>query len=180
VSDAVSTPRGPVFFSVIETRDPYVPELEEVRERVREDAIRARASELSRERATQVNQTVTERAAVADLTHLDGKIECLYVDGEVKVADVVGTLDENRFAYAGRQLSKEVIRLLTEDKMKLEAVREMLQQNAIKRKVDLKTLKFEEPSMPRATRASNRQQRPNALPAVMSHDGRSVRGAWSP
>ena len=37
------------------------------------------------------------------------------------------------------------IRLLTEDKMKMAAVRELLQQNAVKRKIDLKTLKFEEP-----------------------------------
>lgn len=37
------------------------------------------------------------------------------------------------------------IRILTEDKMKMEAVKEMLQQNAVKRKIDLKTLKFEEP-----------------------------------
>lgn len=37
------------------------------------------------------------------------------------------------------------IRILTEDKMKMEAVKEMLQQNAVKRKIDLKTLKFEDP-----------------------------------
>lgn len=37
------------------------------------------------------------------------------------------------------------IHLLTEDKMKMSAIREMLQQNAVKRKIDLKTLKFEEP-----------------------------------
>lgn len=37
------------------------------------------------------------------------------------------------------------VHLLTEDKMKMAAVRELLQQNAVKRKVDLKTLKFEDP-----------------------------------
>lgn len=37
------------------------------------------------------------------------------------------------------------IRILTEDRMKMDAVREMLQQNAVKRKVDLKTLKFGDP-----------------------------------
>lgn len=39
------------------------------------------------------------------------------------------------------------IRILTEDKMKMEAVRETLQQNAVKRKIDLKTLKFDEPQV---------------------------------
>jgi len=60
--------------------------------------------------AREVNRIVTERAADADLKHEDGKIECLYVDGEIRVADVVGTFDENRFSYGGQQLSKEVLR----------------------------------------------------------------------
>ncbi|WP_415380270.1 phosphoribosylaminoimidazolesuccinocarboxamide synthase [Halosimplex sp. TS25] len=60
--------------------------------------------------ATAVNRLVTERADEAGLTHQDGKIECLYYEGEIRVADVVGTFDENRFAYDGQQVSKEVIR----------------------------------------------------------------------
>ncbi|MBI4263641.1 MAG: peptidyl-prolyl cis-trans isomerase [Acidobacteria bacterium] len=54
VSGPVTSPRGPVFVTVTETRDPYVPELAEVADRVREDAIRARAAELSRQRASQI------------------------------------------------------------------------------------------------------------------------------
>jgi len=60
--------------------------------------------------AREVNRIVTDRAARAGLTHEDGKIECLYYDGEIRVADVVGTFDENRFSYEGQQVSKEVIR----------------------------------------------------------------------
>ncbi|MFC7139586.1 phosphoribosylaminoimidazolesuccinocarboxamide synthase [Halosimplex aquaticum] len=60
--------------------------------------------------ATEVNRLVTERADEAGLTHQDGKIECLYYEGEIRVADVVGTFDENRFSYDGQQVSKEVIR----------------------------------------------------------------------
>jgi phosphoribosylaminoimidazole-succinocarboxamide synthase len=60
--------------------------------------------------AREVNRIVTEQAADADLDHQDGKIECLYHDGEIRVADVVGTFDENRFSQAGQQISKEVIR----------------------------------------------------------------------
>ena len=60
--------------------------------------------------AHQVNDLVTQRAADVGLKHEDGKIECLYFDGEIRVADVVGTFDENRFSYDGQQLSKEVVR----------------------------------------------------------------------
>ncbi|MFB6311235.1 MAG: phosphoribosylaminoimidazolesuccinocarboxamide synthase [Salinirussus sp.] len=60
--------------------------------------------------ARDVNQLVTEQAVAAGLDHQDGKIEVLYFAGELRVADVVGTFDENRFAYNGRQVSKEVLR----------------------------------------------------------------------
>jgi phosphoribosylaminoimidazole-succinocarboxamide synthase len=60
--------------------------------------------------ARTVDRVVTDRAAEAGLTHEDGKIECLYFDGEIRVADVVGTFDENRFSYDGQQVSKEVVR----------------------------------------------------------------------
>jgi len=60
--------------------------------------------------ALAVDGIVTERAEEAGFTHQDGKIECLSRDGEVAVADVVGTFDENRFAYADQQVSKEVVR----------------------------------------------------------------------
>jgi phosphoribosylaminoimidazole-succinocarboxamide synthase len=60
--------------------------------------------------AREVNRLVTERAREVGLDHQDGKIECLYRDGTIKVADVVGTFDENRFAYGDQQVSKEVLR----------------------------------------------------------------------
>jgi peptidyl-prolyl cis-trans isomerase D len=53
-SDAVMSPRGPVFVAVSGKQDPYVPTLEDVKDRVRDDAIRARATEMSRQRASQV------------------------------------------------------------------------------------------------------------------------------
>ncbi|ELY70964.1 phosphoribosylaminoimidazolesuccinocarboxamide synthase [Natrinema versiforme] len=60
--------------------------------------------------AREVNRIVTEQADSAGLVHEDGKIECLYYGGEIRVGDVVGTFDENRFSYEGTQLSKEVLR----------------------------------------------------------------------
>ncbi|SFR51653.1 phosphoribosylaminoimidazolesuccinocarboxamide synthase [Halogeometricum limi] len=72
----------------------------------------AGAAELDRleELALAVNHILTERAARAGFAHEDGKIECLYHEGTIKVADVVGTFDENRFSYDGQEVSKEVVR----------------------------------------------------------------------
>ncbi|MDL5362488.1 phosphoribosylaminoimidazolesuccinocarboxamide synthase [Halalkalicoccus sp. NIPERK01] len=60
--------------------------------------------------AREVNRVVSEQANSNGFVHEDGKIECLYHAGEVRVADVVGTFDENRFSYGGQELSKEVLR----------------------------------------------------------------------
>jgi peptidyl-prolyl cis-trans isomerase D len=54
VSRAIPSPRGPVILTVSATRDPHVPELAQVHDRVRDDVIRARATELSRQRAGQI------------------------------------------------------------------------------------------------------------------------------
>ena len=55
VRGPIATPQGPVFLSLTSTREPYVPTLEQVRDRVREDVIRARAVELSRQQAARVS-----------------------------------------------------------------------------------------------------------------------------
>ena len=60
--------------------------------------------------AREVNDAITQQAERTGFVHQDGKIECLYYQGEIRVADVVGTFDENRFSYDGQQVSKEVIR----------------------------------------------------------------------
>ena len=54
VSKAIQSPRGPVFITVTEKKDPYVPKLDEVKDRVKEDLIRLRATELSSERASAI------------------------------------------------------------------------------------------------------------------------------
>jgi peptidyl-prolyl cis-trans isomerase D len=53
-SEAIPTVRGPVFIAVSDRKDPYVPMLDEVKDRVREDLIRTRATELSRQRASAI------------------------------------------------------------------------------------------------------------------------------
>ena len=63
VSQPVPSPRGPVFLTRSGTRDPYVPTLDQVKDRVRDDVIRARATELSRQRAAQIAATLRSAAS---------------------------------------------------------------------------------------------------------------------
>ena len=50
----IASPRGPVLIALSDRRDPYVPTLDQVKDRVQDDLIRTRATELSRQRATQI------------------------------------------------------------------------------------------------------------------------------
>jgi peptidyl-prolyl cis-trans isomerase D len=54
VSTAIASARGPVFITVTEKKEPYVPQLDEVKDRVKEDVIRQRAAELSSQRASAI------------------------------------------------------------------------------------------------------------------------------
>jgi phosphoribosylaminoimidazole-succinocarboxamide synthase len=103
--EAVSLPEPAVEFSTkYEEQDRYL-------DRAEADRIAGAADVDALEAlARDVNRVVTDRAAETGFVHEDGKIECLYHDGTVAVADVVGTFDENRFAYDGQEVSKEVVR----------------------------------------------------------------------
>ncbi|WP_066416862.1 phosphoribosylaminoimidazolesuccinocarboxamide synthase [Halorubrum aethiopicum] len=103
--ESVGLPEPVVEFSTkYEEQDRYLSreEADRIAGRADVDALAALARD--------VNRVVTDRAEEAGFVHEDGKIECLYVDGELRVADVVGTFDENRFSYGGQQVSKEVVR----------------------------------------------------------------------
>ena len=103
--EPVDLPEAVVEFSTkYEEQDRYLSreEVERIAGAADMDALEALARE--------VNRIVTERAEEAGLVDQDGKIEVLYYGGELRVADVVGTFDENRFSYEGNQVSKEVIR----------------------------------------------------------------------
>ena len=54
VSGAVRTGRGYVFQTLVAKQDPYVPKLDEVKERVREELVRQKAREASRQKAQQL------------------------------------------------------------------------------------------------------------------------------
>jgi phosphoribosylaminoimidazole-succinocarboxamide synthase len=59
--------------------------------------------------ALAANEAVSELARRAGFAHYDGKIEAVW-DRGLLVCDVLGTFDENRFAWEGEQVSKEVLR----------------------------------------------------------------------
>ncbi|MFB6155389.1 MAG: phosphoribosylaminoimidazolesuccinocarboxamide synthase [Haloferacaceae archaeon] len=103
--EAVSLPEPVVEFSTkYEEQDRYL-------SRAEADAIAGVADVADLEAlAREVNRLVTDRAGETGFVHEDGKIEVLYHDGTLKVADVVGTFDENRFSYDGQEVSKEVVR----------------------------------------------------------------------
>lgn len=67
--------------------------------------------EKAKEIALKVNEFITNQAEEVGLEHADGKVE-LAMDGDrnLILADVCGTLDENRFLYNGFQVSKQAIR----------------------------------------------------------------------
>jgi peptidyl-prolyl cis-trans isomerase D len=76
VSKAVTSPRGPVWLMVSGKKDPYVPALDEVKERVREDVLRTKARELSRQRASSIAATLRgakDFAAAAKAQGLEAK-----------------------------------------------------------------------------------------------------------
>jgi peptidyl-prolyl cis-trans isomerase D len=54
VSAPIGSPRGPVFVTVTQKREPRVPALDEVKDRVRADAIRVKAIEISRQRGAAI------------------------------------------------------------------------------------------------------------------------------
>jgi peptidyl-prolyl cis-trans isomerase D len=72
VQGPLASPRGPVFIAVSGNRDPYVPTLDQVKDRAREDAIRARATELSRQRAAQIAASLRGAANFAAAAKTQG------------------------------------------------------------------------------------------------------------
>jgi phosphoribosylaminoimidazole-succinocarboxamide synthase len=103
--EEVELPEPAVEFSTkLEAQDRYL-----AREEARAVAGQADLDRLE-ELALAVNHLLTRQAESAGFRHEDGKIECLYHQGTIAVADVCGTFDENRFSYDGQEVSKEVLR----------------------------------------------------------------------
>jgi len=76
VSGPLGAQRGAVFITVSGKKDPYVPQLDEVKEKVRQDATRAKATELSRQRAAEIAaglKAASNFAAAAKAQGLEAK-----------------------------------------------------------------------------------------------------------
>ena len=58
VAGPIPTPSGPAFVTVIEVQNPYIPEIDEVREQVREDVIRKKSLALAQARAAEAVETL--------------------------------------------------------------------------------------------------------------------------
>ncbi len=102
VSDFIATPRGPVFITLIEKKDPYAPALDEVKDRVRQDATRVRAVDLSRERAIAISaglKSASDFAAAAKAQGLTAKDTELLARGAA-LPDVGTSADVDKAAFA--------------------------------------------------------------------------------
>jgi peptidyl-prolyl cis-trans isomerase D len=101
-SGVIATARGPVFIAVSERKDPYVPMLDEVKERVREDLIKAKATELSRQRATEIAAALKSSkdfAAAAKAQGLEAKATELVPRGSA-LPDVGVSPEVERLAFS--------------------------------------------------------------------------------
>ena len=58
VAGPIPTPSGPAFVTVTDIQDPYIPELDEVRDDVREDVIRKKSLTLAQERAAEAVESL--------------------------------------------------------------------------------------------------------------------------
>jgi len=84
VSKALQSPRGPVYVTVTGKQDPYVPKLDEVKDRVREDVIKVKAAELSKQKAGEIAaalRSAKDFAAAAKAQGLEAKDTQLIVRG---------------------------------------------------------------------------------------------------
>lgn len=102
VSEPTPSPRGPMFLTVSEKKAPYVPSLDEVKERVRQDTIRAKAAEMSRTRATEISaalKTAADFAAAAKAQGVEAKSTDLLIRGSA-LPDIGISRDVDRVAFA--------------------------------------------------------------------------------
>ena len=101
VSQALTSPRGPVFITVSGKKDPYTPNLEDVMDRVRQDLIRSRATDLSRQRASAIAaqlKSASDFAAAAKSLGFEAK-ETQLVARDSALPDVGINAEVDRIAF---------------------------------------------------------------------------------
>jgi peptidyl-prolyl cis-trans isomerase D len=102
VSSGLSAQRGVVFITVAGKKDPYVPKLDEVKDKVRQDAIRAKAAELSKQRANELAagfKSAANFAAAAKAQGLEAKDTDLITRGAA-IPDVGTNPEVDKAAFS--------------------------------------------------------------------------------
>ena len=102
ISKALQLPRGAVYITVTQKRDPYVPKVEEVKDRVREDVIKVRAAELSKQKAAEIAsalRSAKDFAAAAKAQGLEAKETALIARGS-PLPDIGVTADVDKVAFS--------------------------------------------------------------------------------
>jgi peptidyl-prolyl cis-trans isomerase D len=102
VSEALASPRGPVFITVSGKKDPYTPPLDEVKDRVREDLIRTKSTELSRQRASAIAaqlKSASDFAAAAKAQGFEAK-ESQLVARDSALPDIGISPEVDKVAFA--------------------------------------------------------------------------------
>jgi peptidyl-prolyl cis-trans isomerase D len=102
VSKALQSPRGAVYITVTQKRDPYVPTLDEVKDRVREDVIKVRAAELSKQKAAEIAsalRSAKDFAAAAKAQGLEAKETALIARGS-PLPDIGASADVDKVAFS--------------------------------------------------------------------------------
>lgn len=102
VSPALRTSRGWVFITVTGKQDPYLPQLAEVRDRVRDDVARERAAEIAKAKAAEIAaqlKTATDFAAAAKKAGLEVKPTELIARGAA-LPDIGISAEIDKVAFA--------------------------------------------------------------------------------
>jgi peptidyl-prolyl cis-trans isomerase D len=102
VSRGLQSPRGPMYITVTGKREPYVPNLDEVKDRVRDDVIKVRAAELSKQKAGEIAaalRSAKDFAAAAKAQGLEAKDTQLITRGS-PIPDVGVSQEVDKVAFA--------------------------------------------------------------------------------
>jgi peptidyl-prolyl cis-trans isomerase D len=102
VSRGLQSPRGPMYITVTGKREPYVPKLDEVKDRVREDVIKVRATELSKQKAGEIAsalRSAKDFAATAKTQGLEAKDTQLITRGS-PIPDVGVSQEIDKIAFS--------------------------------------------------------------------------------
>ena len=113
VSAGISTPRGPAYIMVSGKKDPYVPQMDEVKDRVREDVVRNKARELSRQKAASIAAALRgakDFAAAAKAQGLEAKdTELLARESAIPDIGIAPEVDKAAFALPVGGVSEPIV-----------------------------------------------------------------------